>query len=71
MATKFDEKIKEDHSVKFSPVQFSLPLLDIPSIPPRTNTISPLSTTEVKNNDSSKLSGNNGEEGSETTNDSN
>ena len=71
MATKFDEKIKEDHSVKFSPVPFSLPLIDVPSTPPRTNAISSLSATKEENNTSSKSPGIDGKEGSEMTNDLN
>ena len=46
-------------------------MLDVPSTPPRTNTISPLSATEEENNASSKLPGIDGDEGSETTNDLN
>ena len=46
-------------------------MLDVPSNPPRTNTISSLSATEEENNTSSKLPGIDGDECSETTNDLN
>ena len=69
-APKLNEKTEEDQYVKCSHVPFSLPLLDVPSTPPRTNTISPLLATEDENNDSSKLPGIDEEEGTETTNDS-
>ena len=68
-ASKLDEKTEEYHSIKCSPVPFILPLLDILSTSPRTNTVSPLSATEVESDDSIKLPENHGEEDSETTND--
>ena len=70
-APKLNEKTEEDNSVKYSPVPFSLPLLDVSSTSPRANSILPLSATEEENNALSKLPGIDGDECSETTNDLN
>ena len=68
-ATELKGKTEENHSLKCSSVPFSPHLLNVPSTPTRTNTVSPFSATEVESNDWSKLPGHNKEESSETAND--
>ena len=54
-ATKLDEKIKEDPSIKCSYTPFSLSSLDVLSTPIKMNTVSPLSATEMEGNYSVEL----------------
>ena len=54
-ATKLDEKIEEDPSIICRYAPFSLSSLDVLSTPPKTNTVSSLSATEMESNYSGEL----------------